>query len=90
MTVLADFPENGIYLDTADEPSARLCRVVRGVLQEEYERLWLVERVFSESDELTVSLSNNLAAERERYVLADERVRLWMAKKNYSTKPYLY
>lgn len=64
MTVLADFPENGIYLDTDDEPSARLCRVVRGVLQEEYERLWLVERVFSENDDLTKSLSNNLAAER--------------------------
>lgn len=75
MAVLADFPENGIYLDTDDEPSARLCRVIRGVLQEEYERLWMVERVFSEAGDLTKPLSANLAAERERYALAVERVR---------------
>lgn len=83
MTVLADFPANGIHIDSDDTPPSIVCRAALSVLQDEYARSWNIERAYAENGMLTSSSRHKFVENRARYLEAIERLNEWMTKQGF-------
>ena len=89
MTLLADFPENGIRIDTDDDPTASDCRVALVVMEDEALRAERMRAALLADSNLTPETARRLEESRRSYGEACVRVREWMARKGHPTEPEL-
>ena len=85
MAVLAHFPENGIDLDTTNEPSASECRVALVVVMEEAERSERMMAALASDANLSPEVATKLTRSKRNYLAAAERIASWMRAKGYLT-----
>ena len=89
MTLLADFPENGIRIGTDDDPSAADCRVALVVMEDEALRAERMRAALLADSSLTPETARRLEESRRSYEEACQRVRGRMAERGCPTKPDL-
>ena len=89
MTLLADFPGNGIRIDTDDDPTAAECRVALVVMDDEAQRAERMRAALLADSNLTPETARRLEESRRGYEEACGKVRGWMARKGYPTEPGL-
>lgn len=82
MALLADFPANGIRIDSDDMPPSIVCRAALAVLRDEYARSWRIERAYAENGMLSQASSRKFIENRSRYLGAIERLSEWLAEMN--------